>query len=142
VAARLQAIHDKSDANEMRLDPKRNIEKMYICIADMIDGRKEQTACQEDRETNPEKMDLNSGEQAAVVERQEIPNEEVAVHSMRACRSQRTACQEATEANPEKMEPIDRAIAVLEQMIAITKANGEKTKATDLKANPDEEMES
>jgi hypothetical protein len=41
-----------------------------------------------------------------------------------------------TEANPEKMEPTDRAIAILEQMIAMTKANREKMDATDLKANP------
>jgi hypothetical protein len=53
----------------------------------------------------------------------------------------RTACQEATEANPEKTEPIDHAIAISEQMIAMTKVNREKMEATDLKANP-EEMES
>jgi hypothetical protein len=49
--------------------------------------------------------------------------------------------KEATKANPEKMEKTDHVIAVLEQMIAMMKANREKTEATDLKANP-EEMES
>jgi hypothetical protein len=39
------------------------------------------------------------------------------------------------------METTDRMIAVLEQMIAMTKANQEKMEATDMKANP-EEMES
>jgi hypothetical protein len=75
-----------------------------------------------------------------VVERQEIPNEEVAINSQRACRNERTARQETMKANPEKMEPIGRAIAILEQMIAMTKTNKEKIAATDLKGNP-EEME-
>jgi hypothetical protein len=39
------------------------------------------------------------------------------------------------------MEKTDRVIAVLEQVIAMTKANRENMEATDLKANP-EEMES
>jgi hypothetical protein len=38
------------------------------------------------------------------------------------------------------MEPIDRAIAILKQLIAMTKTNQEKMEATDLKGNP-EEME-
>jgi hypothetical protein len=32
-----------------------------------------------------EKMESNSGEKEAVVEQQKIPNEEVAIHSLRAC---------------------------------------------------------
>jgi hypothetical protein len=39
------------------------------------------------------------------VERQENPNEEVAIHSLRACQNEWTACQEVMEASPEKMEP-------------------------------------
>jgi hypothetical protein len=38
------------------------------------------------------------------------------------------------------MEPTDRAIAILEQMIAMTKTNQEKMEATDFMGNP-EEME-
>jgi hypothetical protein len=77
-------------------------------------------------------MEPNPGEKEAVVERQEIPSEEADIHSLRACREERTACQGVTEANREKMEPTDRAIAILEQMIAMTKANREKMEATDL----------
>jgi hypothetical protein len=78
---------------------------------------------------NPEKMEPNLGEKA-VVERQDIPNKQAEIRSLRTCRKERMAYQEATEANPEKVVPYDRVIAILEKM-----------DATDLKANP-EEMES
>jgi hypothetical protein len=68
-------------------------------------------------------MDPNSGEKEAVVDQQEIPSKEVAIHSLRACRNERTACQEATKTNPKKMEPIDHAIAILEQTIGVMKTN-------------------
>jgi hypothetical protein len=35
------------------------------------------------------------------VERQKIPNEEVAIHSLRACRSETAASQEATKTEPD-----------------------------------------
>jgi hypothetical protein len=41
-------------------------------------------ACQEEMEANPEKMEPNPGEKEAVVERLEIPNEDVAIQSLRA----------------------------------------------------------
>lgn len=50
---------------------------------------------------------------------------------------ERTDCQKETEANPDNMEAIDRAIAVLEQMIAMTKTNEEKMEDKDLEANPE-----
>jgi hypothetical protein len=59
-------------------------------------------------------MDPYPGEKEAIVERQESPNKEVAIHSLRACRNERMACQETTKANPEKMEPTDGTIAILE----------------------------
>jgi hypothetical protein len=46
-------------------------------------------------------MEPNSGEKEAVVERQEIPNEEVAIHSLRTCRSETVASQEAMETEPD-----------------------------------------
>jgi hypothetical protein len=54
------------------------------------------------------------------MERQKIPNEEVAVHSLRACRSETAASQEATEANTEKTEP-DRGMrqTVAEHQVAL-----------------------
>jgi enoyl-[acyl-carrier-protein] reductase (NADH) len=39
------------------------------------------------------------------MEQQEIPNEEAAVHTMRAWQQETMACQEMMEANPEKEEP-------------------------------------
>jgi hypothetical protein len=68
-------------------------------------------------------MEPNPAEKEAAVGRQEIPNEEETIHSLRECQKERTACQEAMEANPEKMEPTDRAIAILKQMIAMTETN-------------------
>jgi hypothetical protein len=55
-------------------------------IANMRDDRKERTGCQEATEANPKKMQPNPGEKEAVVERQEIPNQKTAVHSMTTCR--------------------------------------------------------
>jgi hypothetical protein len=57
---------------------------MDAWIADMKDGRKE-TSCEEATQANPEKMEPNPGEKEYVVERQKIPNEEAAIHSLRAC---------------------------------------------------------
>jgi hypothetical protein len=108
-AARLEAIHDKTDINQMRLELEtEHQEKMDAWIADMKDSPKDRTAYQEATEANPEKMEPNQGEKEAVVERQEIPNEEVAIHSLRASRNERTACQEATEESPEKSKLIAR----------------------------------
>jgi hypothetical protein len=70
---------------------------MDAWIADLNDGQKERTSCQEVTEANPEKMEPNPGEKEAVVERQEIPNEEAAIHSLKDGRKDRTACQETTE---------------------------------------------
>jgi hypothetical protein len=39
------------------------------------------------------------------VERQEVPNEEAAIHSLRACRRETMDCQETTEASLERKEP-------------------------------------
>jgi hypothetical protein len=71
-------------------------------------------------EASIKKMEPNSGEKKeAVVEWQKIPNEEVAVHSLRACRSETAASQETTEADTEKTEP-DRGMmqSVVEHQVA------------------------
>jgi hypothetical protein len=65
---------------------KRSIVNAWM--TDINDARKKTTACQYEMEPNP-------GEKETAVERQEIPNEEVAVHSQRACRSETAASQEA-----------------------------------------------
>jgi hypothetical protein len=67
----------------MRVEPKtEHQEKMDAWIADMENDRKETTACQDAMEANLEKIEPNLGEQEAAVERQEIPNEEIAIHSL------------------------------------------------------------
>jgi hypothetical protein len=89
-------------------------------------------------EASLEKFEPNPGEKEAAVERQDISNEEVAIHPLRVCRNRRTTCQIATKANPENMEPIDRTKAILKQMIALTKTNEGKMEATSLKGNSEE----
>jgi hypothetical protein len=70
-------------------------------ITNITDAQKKMTACQEVTRANPEKIEPNSGEEETVMELQEIPKEEVAVHSLRTCRSKTEASQEDTEAKPE-----------------------------------------
>jgi hypothetical protein len=55
---------------------------------------------------------------------------------MKECKDT-TVFHKATEADIEKMEPFYRAIAILEQMIAMTKTNQETIATTDLKGNPE-----
>jgi hypothetical protein len=124
--------------NEARMNTRHK--EMLAWIKDLKFNGEETTVCQDAVEANLEKIEPNPGEKEAAVERQETSNEEVAINSLMACQNERTTCQEATKANPEKMEPIDRAIAILEHMIATTKANQETIATTDLKGNP-EEME-
>jgi hypothetical protein len=66
-------------------------EKMDACVANMKDDRKETTACHDEMAASIKKMESNSGEKEAVVERQENSNEEFAIHSLRACRSNTAA---------------------------------------------------
>jgi hypothetical protein len=84
----------------MRLEPEtEHQEEMGASTADMTDGRKERTACQEETVSNP-------GAKESVVELQEIPNEDEAIHLLRACRKEMLACQEETVANPGAKESV------------------------------------
>jgi hypothetical protein len=74
-------------------------------ITDIKDARKKMTASQEATEANPEKMEPNLKEKEAVLEWQEIPNEEAAIHSLRACQIEMMACQETKEARLECKGP-------------------------------------
>jgi uncharacterized protein YdiU (UPF0061 family) len=63
VVARLEAIHDKTNPNQMKLEPEmEHQEEMDVWLRDVKDGRKERT-----EERNP-------GEKNVVVERREISN--------------------------------------------------------------------
>jgi hypothetical protein len=95
------------DANKkfMRKDIKSSQAEMRSIldtwITDKRDARKKTTACQEVTGANPEKIEPNSGEEEALVKQQEIYNEEVPGHSLRACRKETAASQEATETEPD-----------------------------------------
>jgi hypothetical protein len=84
-------------------------EKMDASIANRKIDRKETTACQCAVETSLKTIKPNSGEEEAVVEQQEIPNEEAAFHSLRTCLSETAASQEDTETEPDpgKMQSVE-----------------------------------
>jgi hypothetical protein len=56
-------------------------------------------------EANLEKMEINPGEKGAAVERQETPNEEIVIYSLRECRKETMTCQGTTEARLECEKP-------------------------------------
>jgi hypothetical protein len=111
VAARLEAIHDKTDASLMKLEPEMEHQvEVDAWIPDMRDALKEKRACQEATEANPEKLEANPGENEFIMEMQEFPNEEIAINPFRACRKETVSCQVTTaacldsnELNPEDM---------------------------------------
>jgi hypothetical protein len=81
---------------------KKHVEREEPTSVDM-------NACQDAMEANLVKMELNPGEKEAAVERQETPNEEVAIYSLRECRIETMACQGTMEARLEcdKPNPMD-----------------------------------
>jgi hypothetical protein len=128
----MTATQERTEAftKSMREDIKSGQEEIRSIVdawmTDMNNDRKETmycqetTACHNEMEVNIKKMEPNLREKGAVVERRKIPNEEIAVHSLRACRSETTAAQEASEANTEKTEP-DRGmmLSVAEHRVAL-----------------------
>jgi hypothetical protein len=76
-------------------------EKMDASIANRKIDRKETMACQYVMETSLKNMESNPGEKETAVKQQEIPNEEVAFHSLRTCRSE-TAASHGDEARSRK----------------------------------------
>jgi hypothetical protein len=62
--------------------------KMDAMITNIKNARKEMTACQEVTVANSEKMEPNLEEKETVLERHEIPNEEVTVHSQEAMKTE------------------------------------------------------
>jgi hypothetical protein len=74
----------KSGQGEMRSTENAYQEKMDALTADMKDGRKERTACQEATEANPEKMEPNPEMMQSVGLQQEVPKVEAAVTSSKA----------------------------------------------------------
>jgi hypothetical protein len=73
---------------------KTHVEREEPTSADM-------NACQDVMEANLVKIEPTPGEKEAAVERQETPNEDVAIYSLRECRKETMACQGTTEARLE-----------------------------------------
>jgi hypothetical protein len=84
-------MQEKADAN------MRNKEEMLARLEAKIETKKE--------EVDAMQLKANPVETEATVERQEIPSEEAAVHSIRAWQKETMACQETTEARLEFKEP-------------------------------------
>jgi hypothetical protein len=58
--------------------------------ANTNDDRNESTACQDAMEANPEKMEPNPEEKEATVEREDVPNEDVAVMPVKGLKKRRS----------------------------------------------------
>jgi hypothetical protein len=130
-----KAMQEKADANrkadreqmlaEIRADRTKDCE-LLLSMQAIIDAetkairdkrmkvninscRKETTACQYEMEVSVKKIEPNPEEKKTAMEQQEIPNEEVAVHSQRTCQSETTPSQEATETEPDpgKMQSVE-----------------------------------
>jgi hypothetical protein len=94
------------------------------------------TSRSDDREVTmsfQEKMEPNVGEKEAVVERQENSNEEVAIHSLKACRSETAAFQEATETKPDlgTMQSVEEHQEIPKQEAAVMPIGGLRKRRRD-----------
>jgi hypothetical protein len=107
VAIRLEATYDQTNANHM-----------------IVESETESL----------EKMEPNPGEKEAVVERQEIPNEMIAIHSLMACRNERTACKETMGACLECEEPTPAGMKVCQETTACHEAT--ETDTENIQADP------
>jgi hypothetical protein len=109
----------KSDQAKMIVAFKKKTDAM---IANIKDARKKTTACQEVTRANPEKIEPNSGEEETAVNRHEIPNEEIAVHSLRTCQSERAASQEDAESDPDpgKMQSLEEHLEIPQEEAVVT----------------------
>jgi hypothetical protein len=111
--ANTKAMQEQADPNTKAMQELQNLKfdqakinaalkkKTDAIIANIKDTQRKTTACQEVTGANPEKIKPYPGEKETSVKQQEIPNEEVAVHSLKECRSEKTASQEATETKPD-----------------------------------------
>jgi hypothetical protein len=115
INANTKAMQEQADANTKAMQQLKDGMKAYredlkCGQAKMIAAIKEKTdtlvaniktVCQYAMETSPEKSEPNSEEKETVMEQQEIPNEEVAVHSQKTCRRETTASQDMTKTEPD-----------------------------------------
>jgi hypothetical protein len=94
-------IREDIQARTKAMEDKRMKAEIYACISDIKNDRNETTAYQDAMEANLVKMEPNPGEKVAAVELQEIPNEDVAIYSLRKYRKETMACQGTMDARLE-----------------------------------------
>jgi hypothetical protein len=107
--------------------------KMDAMIANIKNARKKTTACQEVTGANPQTIEPNPGEKETEMEQQEIPNEEVSVHSLRTCRSETAASQEDTETKPDpgKMQSVEEHQEIPKEKAAVMPVGGLRKRRRD-----------
>jgi hypothetical protein len=130
--ANRKADQEKADAGQAKMIAAIK-GKTDTWIANIKNARKETTACQEVMGANPEKMEPNSGEEETAVEQQEIPNEEVAVHSLRTCRRETAASQESTKTEPDpgKMQSVEEHQEIPKEEAAVMPVGGLRKRRMD-----------
>jgi hypothetical protein len=106
---------------------------MDALIANIKFDRTETTACQYEMEVSIKKTETNSEEKETVVERHDIPNVEVAIHSLRTCRSETAASQEATETEPDpgKMQSVEEHQEIPMEEAAVMPVGGLRKRRRD-----------
>jgi hypothetical protein len=143
--ANTKAMQEQADANTKAMQELQDIksgqakmiaafkEKTDALIANIKTDRKETTACQYAMETSLKKIEPNSEEKETVVEQHDIPNEEVAVHSLRTCRSETAASQEDTEMkpDPEKMQSVEEHQKIPKEDTAVMPVGGLRKRRRD-----------
>jgi hypothetical protein len=102
----LKTMIAKMDAHQARMEAEDKAWREEI-QAETEAIRARRKAVREERmKTNMDAcMEPNPGEKEAAAERQETPNEEVAIHPLRACQNETVACQETVEARLEEEKP-------------------------------------
>jgi hypothetical protein len=74
-------VNTKSMREDIKSSQAEIISTIDAWITDIKVARKETTACHDKTEASIKKMEPNPGKKETVLEKQEIPKEEVAVHS-------------------------------------------------------------
>jgi hypothetical protein len=129
IRADRKAYQEKVDA-----DRKAFKEKMDALIASIKFDRTETMACQYEMEVSIKKTEPNPEEKETAMEKQEIPNEEVTVHSLKECRSEKAASQEnteKTEPDPGKMQSVKEHQEIPKEGAAVMPVGGLRKRRRD-----------
>jgi hypothetical protein len=128
----LKAMQEKADAGQAEIIAAIE-KKMDALITNIKNDREETTACHDEMEARINITEPNSGEEETAVEQQEIPNEKVAVHSLKECRSEKAASQEATETGPDpgKMQSVEEHQEIPMEEAAVMRVGGLRKRRRD-----------